>query len=101
MLELLTPEEAGQADRFMATAGVPLARLMERAGYAVADVVAARIVQCFEVVEVDEDQGAAAGPVGTAGTGPVHPDLFAHRALSARGASGRAIRLCRRLARCY
>ncbi|GAB5374932.1 MAG: hypothetical protein AcusKO_13940 [Acuticoccus sp.] len=44
---------------------------------------------------------AATGPVGAAGPGAVHPHIFAHRALSARGASRRAIRLCRRLARCY
>lgn len=41
MLELLTPAEAARADAAMAAAGVPVAVLMQHAGYAVADAVAA------------------------------------------------------------
>ena len=41
MFELLTPAEAGRADAAMAEKGVPVATLMDNAGYAVADAVAA------------------------------------------------------------
>lgn len=73
MLELLTPEEAGRADRFMAQAGVPVARLMERAGYAVADVVAA-------------ESGLGVSVVALAGPGDNGGDAFvAAEVLRARG----------------
>lgn len=42
MHELLTPEEAARADRFMVDAGTPIATLMDHAGYAVADALAAQ-----------------------------------------------------------
>lgn len=42
---LLTPEEMGRADALTIAGGVPGARLMENAGYAVADVICARFSQ--------------------------------------------------------
>lgn len=42
MIELLTPAEMADVDRKSVEAGIPIARLMENAGYAVADAVATR-----------------------------------------------------------
>ncbi|MEM9223027.1 MAG: NAD(P)H-hydrate dehydratase [Pseudomonadota bacterium] len=42
MIELLTPREAAIADRAMVAAGTSIATLMQRAGYAIADALAAR-----------------------------------------------------------
>ena len=49
MLELLTSEEMGQADRLAMEGGVPGLELMENAGRAVADEVAARFPDASEV----------------------------------------------------
>jgi ADP-dependent NAD(P)H-hydrate dehydratase / NAD(P)H-hydrate epimerase len=49
MLELLTSEEMGQADRLAMEGGVPGLELMENAGRAVADEVAARFTDASEV----------------------------------------------------
>lgn len=72
-MELLTPREAARADAFMAAAGVPVARLMERAGYAVADAVMA-------------ETGFGASVVAVAGPGDNGGDAFvAAEVLRARG----------------
>ncbi|GAB5377071.1 MAG: hypothetical protein AcusKO_35330 [Acuticoccus sp.] len=52
MLELLTPAEAAHADQAMVAAGVSIATLMEHAGYAVADQVAAESGYGVSIVAV-------------------------------------------------
>lgn len=47
---LLTPEEMGRADALTITGGIPGERLMENAGYAVADAICARFGQGTRVV---------------------------------------------------
>ena len=52
MIELLTPAEMAEVDRRTVEAGIPIARLMENAGYAVADAVATRAPLGITVVVV-------------------------------------------------
>lgn len=70
--EILTCAEAGRADAFAARAGVPTLTLMENAGRAVADAVAARFQPCAALV--------LCGPGNNGGDG-----LVAARHLAARG----------------
>lgn len=73
MLELLTPQEAAKADAAMVKRGVPIRNLMERAGYAVADQVAA-------------ETGFGVSIVAVAGPGDNGGDAFvAAEVLRARG----------------
>jgi hydroxyethylthiazole kinase-like uncharacterized protein yjeF len=52
MIELLTPAQMAEVDRMTVEAGKPIARLMENAGYAVADAVATRAALGVSVVIV-------------------------------------------------
>ncbi|XWN34525.1 MAG: NAD(P)H-hydrate dehydratase [Devosia sp.] len=78
-MELLTPQEMAAADQRTVAAGTPIATLMERAGYAVADAVAAEITFGVTILVV-------AGPGDNGG------DAFvAARVLKARGFKTRLI----------
>jgi ADP-dependent NAD(P)H-hydrate dehydratase / NAD(P)H-hydrate epimerase len=81
MIELLTPEEMAQADRFAIAAGTPGMALMERAGLAVADVVTA-------VRPTGGRVAVAAGPGNNGGDG-----FVAARILSERGYAVRVLLL--------
>src|SRR5262245_33883502 len=62
MIELLTPEQMAQADRFAIAAGTPGMALMERAGHAIADAAMAAILAGSRAVVV-------AGPGNNGGDG--------------------------------
>jgi len=72
VIELLTPAEAGQADHAMDGRGVPLAALMERAGYALADAVAAETGFGVDIV-------AVAGPGDNGGDAFVAAEILRTR----------------------
>lgn len=72
MIELLTPEEMAAADRMTVEAGTPIATLMERAGYAVADAVAAETTFGVRIV-------AVAGPGDNGGDAFVAARVLAER----------------------
>jgi hydroxyethylthiazole kinase-like uncharacterized protein yjeF len=75
MYELLTSAEMAQADRLTIAAGIPGIDLMERAGRAVADAVAARAPDKVTVV---------AGPGNNGGDGFVAARILAERAYKVR-----------------
>lgn len=81
MMEVLTPEEMGQADRRTIEAGTPGIILMERAGSAVADCVSARYAASSPIV-------VACGPGNNGGDG-----FIAARLLQERGCSVRLVLL--------
>jgi hydroxyethylthiazole kinase-like uncharacterized protein yjeF len=72
MIELLTPEEMGRADRLTIDGGVPGTVLMESAGHAVADVVAGRHPLGVRV-------GLLAGPGNNGGDAYVAARVLAQR----------------------
>lgn len=75
MLELLNTSETAEADRLTITGGVPGIDLMERAGAAVADAVAARYARHSRIAVV-------AGPGNNGGDGFVAARLLAERGYS-------------------
>jgi ADP-dependent NAD(P)H-hydrate dehydratase / NAD(P)H-hydrate epimerase len=77
MHALLTPAEMALADRLTIAGGVPGSVLMERAGKAVADCVAARFPAPVEIAVV-------AGPGNNGGDGYVAARLLAERGYTAR-----------------
>src|SRR5262245_16518073 len=77
MIELVTPAEMAEADRLTVAAGTPGRTLMERAGRAVADAVAARHPPGASVVVV-------AGPGNNGGDGFVAARLLAGRRYAVR-----------------
>jgi hydroxyethylthiazole kinase-like uncharacterized protein yjeF len=72
MIELLTPAEMAEADRLTVEAGTPIATLMERAGYAVADAIAAECTYGVRIVVV-------AGPGDNGGDAFVAARVLADR----------------------
>lgn len=95
-LEVWTPQDAARADRFMQDAGVPLSRLMEAAGYGVADMVAAICGYGVEIV-------AIAGPGDNGGDAFVAAEVlrtrgFAIALVDASGSGGSAASLAARAA---
>jgi len=90
MIELLTPAEMAEVDRLTVEGGVPIGRLMENAGYAVADAVASRAPFGVSVVVV-------AGPGNNGGDAFVAAKVLTERGyktavvdLAGEGAGGAA-----------
>jgi ADP-dependent NAD(P)H-hydrate dehydratase / NAD(P)H-hydrate epimerase len=77
MIELLTPEQMAQADRFAIAAGTPGMALMERAGHAVADAAMAAILAGSRAVVV-------AGPGNNGGDGFVAARILRERGYGVR-----------------